>query len=106
MTTPGSATEVDIVSRLAGIEPGSPLAELRAQRPEATGYAQNSYDALFNPTEVGSLSLIERLATALRVAHLHAAPAAVAHYRHRLIEAGAGPPIAPPPAPDQPHPAP
>ena len=107
MTNPESPTAIDVVSRLAGIEPGSPLAELRAQRPEATGYAQDSYDALFNPTDPGGLSVTERLATALRVAYLHAIPAAVAvmHYQQQLVAAGADPAIVAAAAPDQLDPA-
>ena len=37
MTTASTAT--DIISELAGVAPGSPLAELRAERPEATEHA-------------------------------------------------------------------
>ena len=105
MTNPQTPTAIDVVSRLAGIEPGSPLAELRAQRPEATGYAQDSYDALFNPTDPGSLSVTECLATALRVAYLHAVPAAVVHYHQQLVEVGANPAIVTAAAPDQLDPA-
>jgi uncharacterized protein YciW len=82
-------TTIDVISQLAGIEPGSALAELRAQRPEATIHAQGSYAALFDPDDIGDLSAQERLATALRVATLHAAPEAAAHYRLRLVAAGA-----------------
>jgi alkylhydroperoxidase domain protein/CMD domain protein len=105
MSSPESSAAVDVISQLADIEPGSPLAQLRAQRPEATGYAQDSYDALFNPTQAGGLSPTERLATALRVAHLHAAPAAAAHYGRRLVEAGASAAIVAAAAPDQLDPA-
>ncbi|HLZ29507.1 MAG TPA: alkylhydroperoxidase domain protein [Chloroflexota bacterium] len=80
-----SSTASDVISQLAGIQPGSALAELRAQRPEATRHAQGSYAALFDPEDVADLSTVDRLATALRVATLHAAPAAGGHYRHRLV---------------------
>lgn len=83
------ATTTDVISDLAGVTPGSPLAELRTERPEATEHAQGSYAALFDPEELIGLSQVERFATALRVATLHAATGAAAHYRARLIAAGA-----------------
>jgi alkylhydroperoxidase domain protein/CMD domain protein len=90
MTTP-TTTQTDVLSDLAGITPGSPLAELRAQRPEAAAHAQGSYAALFDPASPGGLSAQERLLVALRVATLHAAAPAIAHYQRRLIDAGAAP---------------
>src|SRR3954469_481741 len=83
----------DIISMLAGVAPGSPAAELRAQRPEATQHAQGSYTALFDPPELVGLSKSERFAIALRVAAIHAAAEAAEHYRQRLVEAGASPEI-------------
>jgi alkylhydroperoxidase domain protein len=83
-----STVHSDVISDLAGVEPGSPLESLRAQRPEAATHAQGSYNALFaNPS--GSLSVTERLAAALRVATLHSATDAAEHYRHNLQTAGA-----------------
>jgi alkylhydroperoxidase domain protein len=75
-----TTVQFDVISDLAGVQPGSPLAELRAQRPEALTHAQGSYDALF-AAPVGSLPLDERIAAALRVAELHSATAAADHYR-------------------------
>jgi alkylhydroperoxidase domain protein/CMD domain protein len=86
-------TSDDIISTLAGVAPGSPAAELRAQRPEAMEHAQGSYTALFDPAERVGLTPIERFAIALRVAAIHAATEAADHYRQRLLEAGASPPI-------------
>src|SRR6267142_1286452 len=54
-----TTVQFDVISDLAGVQPASPLAELRAQRPEATTHAQGSYDALF-AAPVGSLPLPER----------------------------------------------
>jgi alkylhydroperoxidase domain protein/CMD domain protein len=79
----------DIISSLAGIAEGSPLAELRAQRPESRDHAQGSYEALFAPAESTGLSGPERYAVALRVASHHAAPEAIEHYRAGLVAAGA-----------------
>src|SRR5712691_5481754 len=80
-----SPTVTDVIAELSGIAPGSALAELRAQRPEAMTHAQGSYAALFDPADVRGLSRTERLAVALRVATLHDATAAAAHYRRRLM---------------------
>src|SRR5262245_39069780 len=80
---------VDIISDLAGVRPGSPLADLRAGRPEAALHAQGSYDALFDPTETGGLSQLERFAVALRVTRLHDSTAAARHFHTRLTQAGA-----------------
>ena len=87
------STAIDVISQLAGIQPGSALAELRAQRPEATGHAQGSYAALFDPDDTADLGAVDRLATALRVASLHGATEAAAHYRLRLVAAGASPDV-------------
>ena len=88
-----AATDTDVISSLAGVAPGSPTAELRAQRPEAMQHAQGSYTALFDPAEPLGLSPAERFATALRVTTIHDAPEASEHYRQRLVDAGASPEI-------------
>jgi len=93
MTVSTTATATDVISELAGIQPGTALAELRAKRPEATDHAQGSYSALFDPGPVGDLSRVERLATGVRVATLHAAGEAPTHYRARLVDAGASPEV-------------
>lgn len=61
----------DVIDHLAGITPGSRLAEVRAQRPQARANAQASYDALFRPAEPGGMSIAERHAVAAFVARLH-----------------------------------
>ncbi len=94
-TRNASAAEADVIAQLAGIPAtaDSPLAQLRAERPEATRHAQGSYRALFDPAEAGGLTPVERFATALYVATVHGAREAAAHYRQRLVRAGAGPEI-------------
>ncbi len=82
-------TALDIISALAGIAPGSALAALREQRPEAAQHAQGSYTALFDPATPVGLAPLERFAIALRVASIHAAPEAAEHYRTRLLSTGA-----------------
>jgi alkylhydroperoxidase domain protein/CMD domain protein len=91
--TASTTTQTDVISSLAGIAPGSSLEELRAQRLEATQHAQGSYAALFDPADPVGLSPVERFATALRVATIHAAAEAAEHYQQRLVDAGASPEI-------------
>ncbi|MBV9581180.1 MAG: alkylhydroperoxidase domain protein, partial [Chloroflexi bacterium] len=70
------------------------LDELRAQRPDARAHTQGSYAALFESDDTAALSAIERFVAALRVAVQHQASGAAAHYRQRLIAAGADPALA------------
>ena len=88
MTQPGAVRSEtahgDVLDTLLGIEPGSALAQLRAQRPEATGHMQGTYDALFAETPSTSVTRPERFATALAVAALHHEPALIEHYREQL----------------------
>ena len=79
----------DILNSLLGITADSPLAQLRAQRPDATDHTQGSYDALFGDHPGTSLSRSDRLATGLRVASLHDEPAFVAHFTELLGKTGA-----------------
>jgi alkylhydroperoxidase domain protein/CMD domain protein len=74
----------DVLNALLGIDADSALAQLRAQRAEATSHTQGSYQALFADAPATGVSPIERLATALRVAALHQEPALVDHYASRL----------------------
>ncbi|MFI6787704.1 CMD domain protein [Nonomuraea sp. NPDC050383] len=77
----------DIIDRLAGIEPGSPLDRLRRRRPDARDHAQRGYLALFpeSPapapdTGTGEVSRVERHAVAAFVAGLHQDAPAIGHY--------------------------
>jgi CMD domain protein len=74
----------DVMDSLAGLKPGSPLFELRRQRPDVVKHMQGSDDALFSPQDDGGLARAERAAAALRVATLLRDPALSAHYRTRL----------------------
>jgi alkylhydroperoxidase domain protein/CMD domain protein len=82
-TAAGVATR-DILNSLLGIDDGSPIAALRAQRPEATEHTQGSYLALFAGQPATAVTRVERFATALRVAVLHQEPALVEHYAAQL----------------------
>lgn len=81
-----AVSQTDTLNTLLGIEDGSALAALRAQRPAATGHTQGSYDALFSGNSTSAVSSLERFATALRVAALHQEPALIDHYTARLRE--------------------
>ena len=74
----------DIIDFLAGIEPGSRLDGLRAQRPETRLNAQKSYEALFEPEHWGSVTPAERFAVAAFVAGLHKAAAIRSYYSSKL----------------------
>lgn len=74
----------DIIDFLAGIEPGSRLDGLRAQRPETRLNAQKSYEALFEPEHWGSVTPAERFAAAAFVAGLHKAAAIRSYYASKL----------------------
>jgi CMD domain protein len=66
----GRAIEPDVIDALAGLAPDSPVARLRAQRPDVARYAQGSYEALLEPGDHAGVSQFEREAVALRVAVL------------------------------------
>ena len=68
----------DIIDFLVGVEPGSAIDNIRSARPETRLNAQKSYLALFEPTDVSTVTRDERLALAAFVAGLHdSAPIAV-----------------------------
>ena len=80
-----------VIDRLAGITDGSPVAELRRQRPELVRFAQGSYDALLEPVDPAGISLVERHAVAYRAALLTRFPDVAEWHRSRLAELGASP---------------
>jgi CMD domain protein len=79
-----SEAEPDVIDQLAGVAPGSRLAEIRARRPQARDNAQKSYLALFAPEYLGGVSAEARFALAAFVAGLHGDPAMLAFYRDGL----------------------
>ncbi len=78
----------DIIDQLAGIEPGSALADLRSQRPEVQQFTQGSYLALLEPDEVMGVPREEREAIGLRVATLEQSQAVAGFHLGRLRELG------------------
>lgn len=71
----------DVMSRLAGISPGAPLAGTRAQRPDVIRFTQTSDDAIFRPSHDGGLSSAERAQAALQMARLLRDDVLAAHYQ-------------------------
>ena len=78
----------DVIDAVAGIAEGSPLAALRAQKPDLVRYTQGSHDVLLAPGDPGGVGLAERALIALRVAVLDEHAELAAHYRARLHAVG------------------
>lgn len=78
----------DIINELAGLTPGAPLAQLRAERPEAVRAAQASYLTLLEPGDLAGVSRDEREMVALRVALLTPDVALAEWHRARLRDLG------------------
>ena len=76
--------DADVIDRLVGIAPGSPLEAIRARRPEARAQAQATYRALFAPEVPGTVTGEERFAVGSFVAGLHGDGAIAAFYAARL----------------------
>lgn len=85
-----SAAETDVIDLLVGIEPGSRLDEVRAQRKQARENAQKSYLALFAPAEPGDVTALERYAVANFVAGLHRDAVVAPFYAKGLAQHDAG----------------
>jgi uncharacterized protein YciW len=78
----------DLMDRIAGLAPGSPVAALRRERCDVVRYTEGAYAALFAPKETGGVSRAERLAIALRIAQLNEDRALEEHYRDALAALG------------------
>jgi CMD domain protein len=79
-----SETEPDVIDLLAGIEKGSRLDRVRAQRQQARDNAQKSYQALLAPKLLGGVAAEERYAVAAFVAGLHREARVLAFYMDGL----------------------
>lgn len=74
----------DVMDVLARIEPGSPLAKVRAERPDVLLHMQGSDRALFTPREEAGFTQAERAAAALRIANLLRHEKLIEHYQALL----------------------
>src|SRR5271163_994109 len=79
-----SGTEADVIDYLAGIEKGSYLDCVRAERQLARDNAQKSYEALLAPRFPSSVTAEERYAVAAFVAGLHRDDRILAFYMDGL----------------------
>ena len=84
----------DIVCGIAGIEPGSKLAETIARRADIFELTQKTHDAALTPADPGGLSHGERAALACRVARLNDDADFEAHFRVLVEKAGASDAVA------------
>jgi uncharacterized protein YciW len=84
----------DLLEAIIGVETDSPLARLRALRPDIVRHTQGSYDVLLYPADPGGLSEFERAMIALRTAELSGHAALAAHYRDLSAERGGSVPSA------------
>lgn len=84
-------TTSDLMNHLAGLLPDSPLAGVRALRPDVVRHTQGSYEKLFIPADPTDLTAVERGLVALRIAALDANPTLLAHYRQQLAPLGVSP---------------
>jgi CMD domain protein len=73
-------SDPDIIDKLAGLAPDSPLVMIRDRKPVTRQQAQESFRALFEAAEVGDVSLRERFAVACFVAGLHGQEEIAAFY--------------------------
>lgn len=83
-----SVSTTDTINHLAGIAADTPLAVLRAQRPDIVRHAEGSYQALLEPEDLGGVSALERDLIALRVAVLTGSTALEDWHQARLRQAG------------------
>lgn len=89
-----AASIPDVIDHLAGISPGDALDAVRAQRLQARLQAQQSYLALFHPTDpalaaVTRFTIAERFAVAAYTAGLHGEGDFVSFYAAALSREGA-----------------
>ncbi|HTW72178.1 MAG TPA: hypothetical protein VME47_20015 [Acetobacteraceae bacterium] len=83
-----TAQSPDLLERIIGVPPNSPLSRLRALRPDIVRHTQGSHDVLLCPADPGGLPLQERALIAARVAEASGHVALTRHYRQLLAERG------------------
>ncbi len=80
-----------LLTQLAGVQAGTPLAAALAVREDAVHNAEASGRVLFESADLQRLSLNERLAFAFATSEAHDDELLVSHYRARLAAAGGAP---------------
>lgn len=98
MTTPrtiesagdaATTAPADVLDLVARVQPGSPVAALRARRPDLTRFSQASYESLLGPASVEGLTPRERDVVALRIALTDRDDRLAVWYQEQLIDHGA-----------------
>lgn len=84
----GRDAAVTLIEDMAGIRPGTPLAQALAARAEILRLSQASHDAVLIPKEPGGLGHGLRAALAARMARQNAQPALAAHYNALMHASG------------------
>ena len=87
-TLPAYDPANDLIDRLLGLNAADPLYAVRHQRDKVAAATQGSYDALFDP-DLPGLALTDRLLVAQYACRISDASELAAHYRERLVKAGA-----------------
>lgn len=82
-------TTVDVIDKVLGLGPTSPLLALREQRAKLKHLTQTSYVAALHPTDPRNFSYAERAAFAARMAALWTSQELLAHYRELATTEGA-----------------
>lgn len=85
----------DLVDDLLHLAAESPLAQLRAERPDIRRTIEGAHRALVIPEDPGNVSRAERAALALRIAAAETETALAGHLRGRLTPAEAADALAP-----------
>jgi uncharacterized protein YciW len=78
----------DTINTMAGIAEDSPVATLRLQKPDLVAFAQGSDQALLEPADPGSFSLLERHAVGYRIGLLTGFEPVAKRHEARLRELG------------------
>ena len=86
--TKGRDAAVTLIEDMAGIRPGTPLAQALAARAEILRLSQASHDAVLKPREPGGLDHGLRAALAARMARQNEQPALAAHYDDLMHSSG------------------
>jgi CMD domain protein len=79
-------TDYDVLDHALEIRPGDRLDTVRRARSGTRENAQLSYEAIFEPTHPGNLSIAERFALALAVVRFHGDTPLEAHYAERFAQ--------------------
>ena len=87
-SVPHPSATTDIIDSAIPLEAGDAVYTVRHERQKVVASTQASYDGMFAESVQG-ISVVERLFVALHACRLSKADSLAAHYRERLLAAGA-----------------